>query len=130
MNRTPLAIALFAAAALAGCDSQPETLEFNAPDPMANALANAAPVELPPAIVATHQYRCRDNSLLFVDWLADAKGANIRMERTSASTPLKPGADGQPPFTAEGGYSVTGSADAQSITVSLPGKDSLTCRRG
>ena len=46
----------------------------------------------------------------------------------SASTPLKPGAEG-PPFTAEGGYSLTGTAEDSSITVTLPEKGSQTCRR-
>lgn len=131
MRRTPLLFPLIAAAALAACDNGGQTIVQNGPaDPMANVVANAPPVELPPAIVATHQYRCRDNSLLYVDWLADGRGANVRMERTSASTPLTPGADGQPPYTAEGGYSLTGTPEAQSITVSLPGADSQTCRRG
>lgn len=128
MNRTPLLIPLLAVAALAGCDSGGHTLVENGPpDPMANELKNAPPVELPPAIAESKTYRCKDNTLVYVDWLAEAKGANVRTDKASASTPLKPGADGKPPFTAQGGYSLTGTQTADSITLTLPGKGSQSC---
>lgn len=131
MNRTLPLLTLVVAAALAGCDQADQTIvQKGPPDPMAEQLKNAPPVELPPAIVATHPYRCADNSLIYVDWLQDNKGANVRTDKASASTPLRPGADGQPPFTAAGGYSVTGSAEATTINTTLPGKSSQTCRRG
>ncbi len=42
--------------ALAACE--PETIDGNErPDPMADQLANAAPVELPPAIASSKTYR-------------------------------------------------------------------------
>ena len=50
----PIAAALVSLVALAGCNSQseqPQVIDTN-PDPMASTLANAAPVELPPAIKA------------------------------------------------------------------------------
>lgn len=131
MNRTPLLFTLLAAAALAGCDNSGNTIVQNGPvDPMANELANAPPVELPKPIAASHSYRCKDNSLVYIDWLAENSGANVRTERNSASTPLKPGADGQPPFTAEGGYSVAGTMADSNVTITLPGKGSQSCRRG
>ena len=131
MKNSALLLTMAATLTLAACNKDDNTIVTGEPaDPMANQLKNAPPVELPPAIVATHQYRCKDNSLVFVDWLQDNKGANVRTDKASASTPLKPGAEGKPPFTAEGGYSVAGAADAQSITVSLPGKGSQSCRRG
>ena len=131
MTRTPFVFTLLAAAALAGCDNSDHTIVQNGPaDTMANELAAAPKVELPKPIVASHSYRCKDNSLVYVDWLAENSGANVRTEKVSASTPLKPGADGKPPYTAEGGYSVAGAADDASITVALPGKASQGCRRG
>ena len=131
MNRTLPLLTLLAAAALAGCDQADQTIvQKGPPDPMANQLKNAPPVELPPAIVASHPYRCGDNSLIYVDWLQDNKGANVRTDRASASTPLRPGESGEPPFTAEGGYSLSGSAQETSIKVTLPGKGDQTCRRG
>src|SRR5436305_7107942 len=54
--------------ALAACNSQPsqpEVVDTN-PDPMANILANRAPVELPPAIKSDKTFRCKDQSLAFV----------------------------------------------------------------
>lgn len=122
---------LFAAAALTlgACNTEPEVVVAKGPaDPMAEQLKNAPPVELPKPIVASHSYRCKDNSLLYVDWLAENSGANVRTVQNSASTPLKPGAEG-PPFTAEGGYSLTGTAEDSSINVTLPEKASQTCRR-
>ncbi|MFC7536587.1 hypothetical protein ACFQPG_04315 [Sphingomonas sp. GCM10030256] len=131
MIRTPLLLTLAAAAALAGCDQGSHTIVQNGPpDPMANELAAAPPVELPKPIVASHSYRCKDNSLVYIDWLAENSGANVRTEKTSASTPLKPGADGKPPFTAEGGYSVSGSVEDASVTIALAGKEGQSCKRG
>jgi hypothetical protein len=131
MNRTPLALTILAAAALAGCDSSGHTIVQNGPaDSMANELANAPAVELPPSIAASKIYRCKDNSLVYIDWLeknGQAAGANFRSEKAGTPTQLLPGADGQPPFVAEG-YSLTGMADAASITLTRPGKDSTSCK--
>ena len=131
MIRTPLLFTLVAAAALAGCDRSGNTIvQDGPPDPMANELKNAPPVELPKPIVASHSYRCKDNSLVYIDWLGENSGANVRTDKTAASTPLKPGTDGQPPYTAEGGYSVTGAPADASVTIALPGKGSQSCKRG
>ena len=128
MTRTPLLITLLAAAALAGCDNSDHTLVQNGPpDTMANELKNAPPVELPPAIAASKTYRCKDNSLVYIDWFAQNKGANFRADRSALPTQLKPGADGQPPYTAEG-YSLAGSPAAATITLSRPGAGSQTCK--
>ena len=48
-----------------------------AADPQANADRRRAG-ELPPAIAASKTYRCKDNSLVYVDWLSDNKTANVR----------------------------------------------------
>ncbi len=131
MNRTPLLIPFLAAAALAGCDSGGQTIVQNGPpDTMANELAAAPPVELPPAIAASKTYRCKDNSLVYIDWLSkngQPAGANFRSERTGTPTQLKPGADGQPPFTAEG-FSLTGTSAADTITLERPGQGSQSCK--
>ncbi|HVM39129.1 MAG TPA: hypothetical protein VM265_12175 [Sphingomicrobium sp.] len=126
MTRTLLPIALAAAAALAGCNQEDHTIESGPADPMANALANAAPVELPPSIAASKIYRCKDNSVVYVDWLSDKKTANFRADRAAAPTQLKAGAEGEA-MTAEG-YSLTGTAQAPSITLTRPGKGSQTCK--
>jgi hypothetical protein len=96
-------------AALAACNSESHTITANeAPDPMADQLANAAPVELPPAIAATNTYRCKDNSLLYIDWYSDGS-ARVKTEKGAGGTPV--------PAPAEGVKSdLTGNATSSTIT--------------
>ena len=116
--------------ALAACE--PETIDGNKrPDPMADELANAAPVELPPAIASSKTYRCKDNSLVQIDWLAQDKGAYVHGEDRT-QTWLKPAApvEGQPAssdLTAEGGYVLKGNASASNVTLTVPGKPTQSC---
>jgi len=97
MTRNLTIFTLVAAAALAGCDSKGNTIVQEGPkDPMANTLANAAPVELPPAITASKAYRCKDNSLVYVDWLSDGT-AKVKKSKDDYSAPVvKPGEEGSP----------------------------------
>lgn len=117
-----------ASLALAACNSQPENVVAgDTPDPMANELASAPAVELPPAITASKTYRCGDNSLVTIDWLADKKSANLRVGDATSPTRLATAAEGEA-LTAEGGYSLTGTSAASSISLTLPGKTALTCK--
>lgn len=119
--------------ALAACNSEPETIVGGEqPDPMATELANAAPVELPPAIAASKTYRCKDNSLVQIDWLAQDKGAYVHGDG-QAQTHLKPAeaVEGQPAstdLTAEGGYVLKGNPSASIVTLTLPGKAAQACK--
>jgi hypothetical protein len=130
MIRTTTLITL-SALALAACE--PETIRGGEqPDPMAGELANAAPVELPPAIAASKTYRCKDNSLVQIDWLAQDKGAYVHGDG-QAQTHLKPAepVEGQPATTdlvADGGFVLKGNATASTVTLSLPGKAAQACR--
>jgi crotonobetainyl-CoA:carnitine CoA-transferase CaiB-like acyl-CoA transferase len=126
MTRTLLTLTVAVAAALAGCKEQDHTIESGPADPMGDALANAAPVELPPAIAASKIYRCKDNSIVYIDWLADKKTANFRADKAAAPTQVKAAAEGEA-MTAEG-YSLTGNAEAASITLTRPGKGSQSCK--
>jgi crotonobetainyl-CoA:carnitine CoA-transferase CaiB-like acyl-CoA transferase len=107
MTRTTLALTLTAAAALAGCN-QGQTNEA------ANAVVNEAPIELPPSIVASKIYRCKDNSVVYIDWLSDNKSANVRNDKNGTPTHVVGPEAGQA-MVAEG-YSLTGSATAATIT--------------
>ena len=133
-----LTLVVMGAAALAACNPNPETIVANgAPDPMAEELANAAPVELPPAIAASKTYRCKDNGLVRIDWLAGGKGANLRVGEAATVIPLRTAApvatDGNEvapadgALIAEGGYSLKGEATASKVDLTVPGKGSQTC---
>lgn len=117
------------AAMLAACNNEP-LVESDRPDPMAEELANAAPVELPPAIASTKTYRCKDNSVVRIDWLSD-KTAYLHGDG-QAQTHVKPAvpAAGEPAsaeMVAEGGFALTGDATASNVSVTLPGKGKVSC---
>lgn len=125
-------------AALAACNPNPTTVVANeAPDPMAAELANAAPVELPPAIAASKTYRCKDNSLVKIDWLSGGQSANLRVGDATTAVALHapaPAAEGgneiaaaPAAMTAEGGYSLKGEAAGSNVTLTVPGKGAQTC---
>ena len=125
MTRTPLLIALIAAAALAGCKKEDHTIVAGPPGEDTNVTSNA-PVELPPSIVATKLYRCADNSIVNVDYLSDNKSANVRAGKDTTST-LVTATDPGKPMTAAGGYSVDGSPTSSSAKIAVPGHPSQTC---
>ena len=110
MTRTTLVLALTATAALAGCNKGAQT---NTAADEANAAA-AAPIELPPSILASKIYRCKDNSVVYIDWLSDNKSANVRSDKNGEATHVAGPEAGQA-MVAEG-YSLTGSATAATIT--------------
>ena len=122
MTRTFTIFAIAAAATIAGCDNSDHTITSGEPyDPQENAVQNLQNVELPPAIVASHAYRCGDNSLVYVDWLSNDT-ARIKQDRNEVGTTVtREGEEG--PYTAED-QSLSGAADARTITVN--GK---TCKR-
>ena len=118
MNRVALLTALVAAAALAGCNKPA------AVDQTANETVNE-PLVLPPSITASKTYRCKDNSLAYVDYLSDGKTATVREKPDGTPTALTRAEPGQP-FTAEG-YSLTGTATGPDVTLTRPGKGSQSC---
>lgn len=119
MTRTLTLIALAAAASLAACEQ--ETIVANEPfDPQASAVENLQNVQLPPAITASHTYRCKDNSLVYVDWLNNDT-ARIKATQAEVGTTVAKGEDGA--YVAEGQRLTGAAADA---TVTINGK---SCRR-
>ena len=112
MTRTMTLLAAAAAAALAGCDNQDHTIQAGPADPMAN-LSNEG-VKLPPAIVASHKYRCKDNSVVQIDWLSDGTSNSARVTAGEATVALAQ-AEAGGPYTAEGA-SLTGDPQAASVT--------------
>lgn len=108
--------------ALAACSSEPEVVDTN-PDPMKDELAKAAPIEAPPMIQANRTYRCKDNSLVYIEFYTD-NTAQFRTEKGGPATTLTAPAAGQP-YVAEG-HSVSGSGPQ--IELTAPGKGSLSCK--
>ena len=115
-----------ASAALVGC--QKETIDPGAEksERAAADAANAPKVVLPPSITATKIYRCKDNSVVYIDWLSDKMTANFRAEQTGTPIQLKSAFAGEA-MIAEG-HSLTGDAAATSIMLTRPGKGAQSCK--
>jgi uncharacterized protein with LGFP repeats len=123
-NPSLIAAAAVALLSLAACENKPEEVTSTAPDPMASQLANAAPVELPPAIAESVTLRCGDNSLVYVDFFQGNKQVQLKTEKGGPATMLKAPEAGQP-FEAAGGFKLTGTS--KNVNVTVPGKAAKTC---
>jgi hypothetical protein len=113
MHKTPLLAAAASAAlvALSACQqNEPERL--NAYDPQEEALKNAAPVALPPAITDSRTYRCSDNSLFYVEFYNNGT-ALIRTTREGSPTQLTQ-TGGTGPY---GGGNFTVSGNTARVTI-------------
>ncbi len=84
---------------LSACNNEPEVVD-TAPDPQAADLAAAKKVELPPAIQASRTYRCKDNSLVYIDFYTN-NTALVRKGKGGDAVTLTSPAAGQP-YAAEG----------------------------
>ena len=104
MTRTPLLLALAATVALAGCNKEDHTIGAG-PAGDNTAYVNLANVQLPPSISSTKTYRCKDNSILRVDWLSDGT-ARVHPADKTVGTPVEVG-PGKP---------IQGTPDGSSVT--------------
>jgi hypothetical protein len=123
INRTTLA-AVAALITLSAC--QQETIVAGRKDDMAEDLAKAPKVVLPPSIKSTKAYRCKDGGLIYVDLFQGDKMANLRATKDGPATKLEAPEAGQP-MVAEG-YSLTVSGN--SVNVTQPGKGAQACKAG
>ena len=107
MTRQFTLMMLVAAAALAGCDNSDHTIvsDPDGPDTMANAVANAGSVQLPPSIQASKTYRCKDNSLVYIDWYSNGS-ARVKKSREEVGAPAVPAGD----------PTLSGNAEADTVT--------------
>ena len=101
----------------------PETISGDAPDPDAAALNAAAPVELPPMMTQSRTYRCKDSSLVYVDFFSN-NTAVYKSSKSDAGTKLTAAEPGKP-YTAAG-YSISG--DGPQVEIAAPGKGSQSCK--
>ncbi len=118
-----LLLALIAPTALAACDQQDHTIVAGGTNAEP---VNTAGVVLPPSIAASKTYRCKDNSLVYIDWLSDNLTANFRAARSDAPVQLKAPVMGEP-LVAEG-YALTGAQADASITLTRPGMGAQACK--
>ncbi|MFD1613083.1 hypothetical protein ACFSCW_14855 [Sphingomonas tabacisoli] len=127
MTRIAPLSAVAALLALAACNNskKPEVIDTN-PDPMANQIANAAPVELPPAVTDTGIYRCKDNSVVYVDFLGDKTQANIRTEKGGTPVHVQSTEAGKP-LTGANGTSISGSG--KTVQIAVKGGAAQSCNR-
>lgn len=123
MNRT-LIIAALAATALTACGKDDHTIVAGSKED--NVTVNAAAIVMPPAIESTKSYRCKDNTVIYIDWLDDKKTADIRASKAGSATRVTSAEAGKP--LAAAGYSLTGTKDSGSVTVERPGKGSQICK--
>lgn len=107
---------------LAGCNSEPETIVAGPVDPLANEIAAAAPVKLPPAVSASVPFRCKDNSVAFVDFF-DGSFINYRVKRGEPPVHMDKDAEGEG-FSGSG-YKLTGTPKA--IALTMPDGGTKTC---
>lgn len=123
-TRTPLTAASMAAfVLLTACNSEPEVVGGPV-DTQAEALKNAPPVTLPPAIRESKVYRCRDNSVVYVNVLTDGN-VNVRSveDEPPTATLTRQGDSGH--YTG-GGFSLSGTGST--VTFSSPDVASQSCR--
>ena len=109
MTRILTILSLAAAAALAGCNNEDHTIVAG-PGADEEPVANAGTVVLPPAIAASKTYRCKDNSLVSIDWLSDGT-ARIKGDQPGTGTTVTP-ADAASPLK----------GDPQAATVTYNGQ--------
>lgn len=116
------AASLAAFVILSACNSEPEVVGGPV-DTQAEALKNAAPVRLPPSIRESKVYRCRDNSVVYVNFLTDGS-ANVRSveDEPPTATLTRQGDSG--PFTGNG-FSLSGTGDQ--VTFASPDVAAQTC---
>jgi len=120
----PAAASCAALMTLAACSREPEIINTGPPDTQAEALKNAKPVALPPSITTSYTYRCKDNSLIKVDFMSDQKTAVMHAPKDGPAIVLNAPAPGEPYAGADA--SVTGSG--KTITAKAPGKGAQECK--
>ena len=116
------AAALGSTLLLAAC-GKPETITSSDVDPDAAALNAAAPVELPPMVTQSRTYRCKDASLVYVDFFSN-NTAHYKTSKEGTPTALSAPEAGKP-YVADG-YSVSG--DGPQVDIAAPGKPSQSCK--
>lgn len=126
-NPSPLfrAAPLALVALVAACNKS-DTAATNASGDSAeaNSAVAAPPVELPPPLMASRTFRCKDNSIVYIDFYGGEKTADLRAAKDGPVTKLTAEEKGKP--LTGGGYSVSGTGTQ--VTMTQPGKPSQSCK--
>lgn len=129
--KTLITFSALAASALALAACNNNKADDAAVAAAANEAAPAAPITLPPMVAESKTYRCRDSSLVYVDFLSetgqleDSLNANIRTDNVGGTSTMVTRADAEGIYEGEG-YSISGSGD--SVTITVPGKNAQLCK--
>lgn len=119
-----LTAAVIGSALMLTACGKPETITAaDNNDPDAATLNAAKPVELPPMVTHSRTFRCKDASLVYVDFFSN-NTALYKATKDGAGTTLTSAEPGKP-YTAEG-YSV--SSDAPQVEIAAPGKPAQSCK--
>ena len=124
MTKHPMSAVLLSFVALAACQQKQPTVIDSTEDPLKNQIAHAKPVELPPSISATVQFRCKDQSVVTVDFFKGGKQATLHPTKDGEPVHLTAETAGGP-YTADGGYTLSG--DEKKITWKDAKKPELSC---
>ena len=128
MNTARFRLAPVAAALLLAACGKPTTIVADGPaDDMKADLAAAGPVELPPAMSASKSFRCKDNSIVFIDFFAGDRQATLHPGKRDAPAVMLKAAAAGDPLTAPG-YSLTGTATGATVQLGQPGKPEQSCK--
>jgi len=130
MRNAVLLPVLLLAAYNQGGSGQPDAQPTSDPVPR----IDESNVQLPPSIVASKSFRCKDNSLVHIDFLSDDRSANVSSEgdkpgaAPAAVHVEAPAAGGA---MTGGGWTVKGGKSDVNVTVTPPGATKpLSCHTG
>lgn len=115
----PLLLAVSITGVLIGCSERDQTDASNA------AANTTVAIQMPPAIVASHTYRCEGGDVLYIDFLADETSINVRRAPSGRSLRLTAPAQGLA-FVGDGMNLTLAGKD---IKLDEPKKSSRICKR-
>ncbi len=129
MKKTSLIISSICVLALAACGpGRTEQAEI-AKKEAEEAKAAQAPVELPPSITSSTNYRCRGGAVAYVDYFGENVAAQIRLDdKNSLPVRVEPAEDApeDPMVSADGTVKLVGTGSEVSLT--WPEKGTMVCK--
>jgi hypothetical protein len=122
VKRVPFVLLLFvAASSITACSLKGQTIDPNLADRAAERASPKLP--LPPSITKSYVYRCRDDSVVYVDFLSDGLSADLRTADNGPIIRLQAPAPDK--SFAGGGYALAGHNAA--IKFTKPGGRAEPC---